>query len=191
MARRQFVVLDRDGTVIVERNYLSNPDQVELLPGAAAGLRRLKERGFGLVIVTNQSGIGRGYYDEAALTSIHNRLQALLSAQGVQLDGIYHCPHVPEDDCACRKPQTGLLEKAASDLDFEPSAAIVIGDKPCDIDLGRAVGADTILVRTGYGARYAMDKGLKPKMIADDLLAAAAMIENWSREALTIEADKP
>jgi D-glycero-D-manno-heptose 1,7-bisphosphate phosphatase len=191
MAGRQFVVLDRDGTVIAERNYLSSPDQVELLPGAAAGLRRLQERGFGLVIVTNQSGIGRGYYDEAALTCIHNRLQTLLSAHGVQLDGIYHCPHVPEDDCACRKPRTGLLEKAAADLDFVPSEAIVIGDKPCDIDLGRAVGAATILVRTGYGARYAMDTGLKPGMIADDLSAAAELIENLTRQAHTIEADSP
>ncbi len=175
--RRLFVVLDRDGTLIVERHYLSDPQQVELILGVAEGLRQLKEMGLGLVIITNQSAIGRGLFDEARLSLIHQRMCELLEAKGVQLDGIYYCPHTPEDDCACRKPRTGLLERAAQELNFDPSDTFVIGDKPCDVELGQRVGATTFLVRTGYGARVEAEGAVAADYVVDDVREAAQIIQ--------------
>jgi D-glycero-D-manno-heptose 1,7-bisphosphate phosphatase len=176
--RRRFVLLDRDGTLIVERHYLSDPELVELLPNAAEGLRRMQHLGFGLVVVTNQSGIGRGYFDEDRLTQIHDRMHAVLRAEGLTLDGVYYCPHTPEDDCACRKPRPGLIEQAANDLYFEPAECVVIGDKASDIRLGQRVGATTILVRTGYGEQE-LDKLVSPPdAVVADLLKAASFIEH-------------
>ncbi|HXG51077.1 MAG TPA: HAD-IIIA family hydrolase [candidate division Zixibacteria bacterium] len=173
---RRFVVLDRDGTINEEREYLSDPDQVRLIPGAAEGLRRLKEMGLGLVVITNQSGVGRGYFDRARLDAIHRRLSELLQAEGVALDGIYVCPHTPEDKCSCRKPRTALLDRAAGELGFKPELGFVIGDKPCDIEMGAAVGATTFLVRTGYGAHYAADGAVCADHVVEDLREACAVI---------------
>jgi D-glycero-D-manno-heptose 1,7-bisphosphate phosphatase len=113
---RPFAILDRDGTIIHERHYLSEPSQVELLPGAAAGLRQLRALGFGLVIVTNQSGLSRGFFDWTRLSQIHARLSQLLAAEDVRLDGIFVCPHLPEHDCRCRKPRPALVTRAAAAL---------------------------------------------------------------------------
>jgi D-glycero-D-manno-heptose 1,7-bisphosphate phosphatase len=177
MTPRRFVLLDRDGTITVERNYLSDPDQVELLPQVGAGLRRMTQTGLGLIVVTNQSGIARGFFDEQRLEEIHARMNQLLNAEGVQLDGIYFCPHTPEGDCECRKPRPGMVQRAAADFGFDPKQCFVIGDKPCDIDLGHAVGATTLLVRTGYGAEVESAGQSTAHEIVDDLLAAAAKIE--------------
>lgn len=176
MADRRFVMLDRDGTLIVERHYLSDPDEVELLPNAASGLRQLRALGLGLVVITNQSAIGRGMFDESRLRLIHQRMCDLLSNEGVVLDGVYYCPHVPADCCRCRKPRTGLIEQAAADLRFRPEACFMIGDKPCDIEVGQRVGATTLLVRTGYGARVEEQNEITPEYIADDLRSAAHII---------------
>src|SRR5271166_4576848 len=113
MTPPRFVALDRDGTIIVERQYLSDPEAVELLPGAAAGLRTMRNLGLGLVVVTNQSAVGRGYFDLARLDEIHGRLRELLAGEDVTIDGIYVCPHTPEDGCRCRKPLPILLKRAA------------------------------------------------------------------------------
>jgi D-glycero-D-manno-heptose 1,7-bisphosphate phosphatase len=169
--------LDRDGTIVVERDHLSLPEQVELLPGAAEGLRLLRRLGLGLVVVSNQSAIGRGLFDESRLTAINARLQELLKAEGVVLDGIYVCPHRPDAGCQCRKPEIGLVKQAVREYDFEPALSFVVGDKECDIELGRRIGAKTILVRTGYGAETAARKDLKPDYVADDLRAAAVRVE--------------
>lgn len=177
MTRRRFVLLDRDGTIIVERHYLSDPCQVELLPGVAWGLKQLSRTGLGLVVITNQSGIGRGLFDERRLNLIHQRLYKLLAAEEVQLDGIYFCPHIPEDHCACRKPQPGLIQRAAKELDFDPRTAFVIGDKPCDIELGQQVEARTFLVRTGYGAQVAAEGLVTPDYVANDVREAARLIK--------------
>jgi D-glycero-D-manno-heptose 1,7-bisphosphate phosphatase len=177
MKRRPFVVLDRDGTIIVERHYLSDPRQIEILPGAVRGLRQLLAMGLGLVIVTNQSAVGRGFFDEAHLDLIHRRLCELLKAEGIQIEGFYFCPHLPDDDCSCRKPKPGLVERAAKELDFDLQASFVIGDKPADIELGRRVKATTFLVRTGYGAEFVGDPTVNPDYVADDLSAAAQMIQ--------------
>jgi D-glycero-D-manno-heptose 1,7-bisphosphate phosphatase len=177
MKRRQFVVLDRDGTIIVERHYLSDPLEIEFLPGAVTGLRTLRALGLGLVVVTNQSAVGRGIFDEGRLDLIHRRLCALLQAEGIQLEGIYFCPHRPDADCSCRKPKPTLIERAAKDLDFDLQASFVIGDKPADIEMGRQVKATTFLVRTGYGAEFADDPAVRPDYVADDLSSAAQMIQ--------------
>ena len=177
MTRRRFAVLDRDGTIIVERHYLSDPRQVELIHGAASGLREMSEMGLGLVVITNQSAIDRGFFDEARLDLIHQRLRELLDVEGVRLDGIYVCPHTPEDDCPCRKPRPGLIELAAKQLGFDPQACFVIGDKACDIELGQWVGATTFLVRTGYGAQVAAETTVTADHLVDDLWEAAQVVQ--------------
>jgi|GEM_PF-79141 histidinol-phosphate phosphatase family domain/HAD-superfamily hydrolase, subfamily IIIA len=170
---RRAVFLDRDGTVIAERHYLSDPAGVELLPGAAEGLRRMRALGLPLVLVTNQSGVGRGYFGRDAVERVHGRLIELLAAEGVTLSAIYSCPHAPDEDCGCRKPLPGLLERAARELDLDLPSSFVIGDKPCDIGLGLAVGATTLLVRTGYGEACAKDGSACPHVVAAGLAEAA------------------
>jgi D-glycero-D-manno-heptose 1,7-bisphosphate phosphatase len=165
-------LLDRDGTIIVERNYLADPEGVELLPNAAEGLRALRDMGYRLILITNQSGIGRGYFSRETVDRIHERMMQQLG--DVALDAIYICPHTPEDRCDCRKPETGLARQAAEELHFDPSNAVVIGDKPCDIELAQQIGAMSVLVTTGYGKKFA--DILKPDVIAEDLLDAAKQI---------------
>ena len=177
MPGARFVALDRDGTLIEEQHYLSDPDKVRLAPGAAQGLRLLREMGVGLVVLTNQSAVGRGFLDMARLELIHQRLLSLLEAEGVRLDGIYYCPHTPQDDCLCRKPSPGLMELAAAELGFDPKECFVIGDKPCDIELGQRVGAITFLAQTGYGAQVAREATASPDYTVADLQEAAQVIQ--------------
>jgi D-glycero-D-manno-heptose 1,7-bisphosphate phosphatase len=171
---KRFVLVDRDGTLNVERNYLSDPDQLELIPGTAAAIKALKDAGFGVAVITNQSGIGRGYFDMATLDRVHARLAELLAAEGAAVDGIYLCPHGPDDDCGCRKPLPGMVEQAMAEHGFDPRAAAVVGDKEVDVELGRAVGAKTFLVRTGYGRKY--EAATKADRVVDDLAAAVQII---------------
>lgn len=182
-----FVLLDRDGTVIVERHYLSDPDQIELLPGAAEGLRRLRRLGYGLALVTNQSGLARGYFDDLRLEQIHTRLRVVLGLEGIALDGIFVCPHLPEVGCLCRKPRPGLVRAAAVELNFDPRQSLVVGDKACDVELGHAVGATTFLVRTGYGDQTEANRGVLPDYVVDGLVqvadVAAALVRPARRMA--------
>lgn len=171
----RFILLDRDGTVNIERSYLSDPAQFDLYPGVGLALHRLRELGFGLAVVTNQSGLARGLISPDALEAIHAKMARLLADFDVQLDGVYICPHGPDDGCYCRKPLPGLIEKAAADFGFIPDQAIVIGDKPIDIELGQGVGARTLLVRTGYGAKS--ETLCHPTAVVDDLPAAASWVE--------------
>jgi D-glycero-D-manno-heptose 1,7-bisphosphate phosphatase len=173
---KRFVLLDRDGTVNVDRGYLNDPDDLELIRGAGPALARLREQGLGLVIVSNQSGIGRGFLDEVDLERIHARLAELLAKDGTALDGIYCCAHLPTDRCVCRKPETALVDRAAADHGFDPAQSFVVGDKACDIELGRRVGATTILVRTGYGEEAAADPSVDADYIVADLPEAADLI---------------
>lgn len=170
------MLLDRDGTINVEKEYLSSVEGLELLPNTLAGLRDLREIGLGLVVLTNQSGIGRGYFGAETVDGIHRALAGLLAAGGVSLDGIYVCPHGPDDGCACRKPAPGLAEQAARELGFRLADSFIIGDKSADIELGRRVGATTILVRTGYGREVESNGLANPDYVADDLAGAALVI---------------
>ena len=175
--------LDRDGTIIEDVHFLTRPEDIRLLPGVASALKRLRDAGYLLIIVSNQSGIGRGYFGEEDAERANRRLVELLEAEGVRLDGIYCCPHMPDDDCECRKPNPALLLQAASELCFDPEDCFIIGDKACDIEMGSAVEATTILVRTGYGEEEIARKSVHPDFVACDLMEAAILI----RMLLSIE----
>lgn len=149
------IFLDRDGTIIEEKNYLSDPDQVAFLDGALAGLRAMARHGLPLVVISNQSGIGRGYFSLDRAEAVRARLELMLTREGIAIAGWYMCPHAPDTPCACRKPLPGMIDAAAQDLDLAPASSFVIGDKRCDIDLAAAVGARGILVTTGHGAKDA------------------------------------
>jgi D-glycero-D-manno-heptose 1,7-bisphosphate phosphatase len=176
LARPRFITLDRDGTLLVKHEYLSHPDQVALLPRVGGGLRKLRALGCGLVVITNQSGIGRGLFDRARVDEIHGRMAALLADEGVRLDGIYVCPHLPDEGCACRKPRTGLLEQAGRELSFDPRLGFVVGDNECDVELGRAVGAITFLVRSGHGQSVLAKGRVSPDYAVEDVAEAANRI---------------
>jgi D-glycero-D-manno-heptose 1,7-bisphosphate phosphatase len=176
MNPRRYVLLDRDGTLIAERNYLARVADIELLPNTIVGLRRLAQLNLGIVVVTNQSGIARGYFGWPEVHAIHKYLTRLFADNGVSLAGCYVCPHGPDESCECRKPEPGLALTAAKELHFDPATAFVIGDKACDIDLGKRLGATTFLVRTGYGEQYAAMGGIGADYVVADLLAAAEVI---------------
>ncbi len=174
---RPWVLIDRDGTLIVERHYLCDPDKVELIAGAGPALRRLRLLGCGLAVVTNQSGVGRGMFTLAQMQAVHRRMEELLAAEGASLDAIFYCPHAPEVDCACRKPRVGMAQQAAERFNIELHSAFVVGDKDVDIELGKNCGATSLLVRTGYGAKHEVLPGLAADYVVDDLPAAAREIE--------------
>jgi D-glycero-D-manno-heptose 1,7-bisphosphate phosphatase len=141
---RPALFLDRDGTLIGDAGYPREPARVAPLPGAAAALRRLAER-LPLVVVSNQSGIGRGIIAPDQARAVHDRFVALFAEGGVAFAGAYYCPHQPDDDCACRKPRPGLLARAAAELDLDLSRSIVVGDKPSDVELGVQAGCAAAL----------------------------------------------
>ena len=140
------IFLDRDGTIIEDRDYLSDPDGVSLLPGAVEGLLRFSALGGLLVVVTNQSGIGRGYFDRRAADAVNDRVQELLASVGIRLAGIYLCPHHPEDGCECRKPGTLMFETASREHGLPLDDSYMIGDRMSDVEAGRRIGARTFLI---------------------------------------------
>jgi D-glycero-D-manno-heptose 1,7-bisphosphate phosphatase len=146
------ILLDRDGTLIEERHYLRDPDQVALIPGIAVPMRRLAALGCRFFVASNQSGIGRGILTEADYRAVHARLEALLLAEGIALGGAAFCPHAPETGCDCRKPRTELWLQLARRHGLRPENTAMVGDKLADIRFGQAVGcAETALVLTGHG----------------------------------------
>jgi D-glycero-D-manno-heptose 1,7-bisphosphate phosphatase len=173
----RFAVLDRDGTINVERDHLTDPAEVELIPGSAAAIRRLRDQlGFGVVVVTNQAHVGRGLLPVEGLTAIHARLSELLAAEGARVDAILHCPHTPQDGCSCRKPKTGLVLEAAERFGFDPAATFVVGDHEADVAMGRSVGATTFLVLTGHGPDEVATAGPLANHVVPDLAAATDII---------------
>lgn len=155
------ILLDRDGTLIEERHYLSDPALVALIPGVAAPMRRLAGLGCRFYLASNQSGIGRGLFSEDDYRRVHARLVELLLAEGIVLGGAAHCPHSPEDECGCRKPRTGLWRELAANFGLSPKRTVMIGDKVADIRFGQAIGcAETVLVLTGHGFDAARKLGL-------------------------------
>lgn len=170
------VLLDRDGTIIVDRDYLADPAGVMLERHALKGLRRLTRAGATLAVVTNQSGIGRGYFGEDAVRGVNDRVAELLAQGEVCIAGWYICPHAPDQACDCRKPAPGLAVRAGAALGFDPADAYVVGDKASDVGLGTATGATSVLVRTGYGTRTAMTLPAGAAMIVEDLAEAAEQI---------------
>ena len=140
------VFLDRDGTLIHDGPFLSDPEGIRFLPGVLEGLRALKEDGFALVLVTNQSGIGRGLFTEETLAEIHGRLREILEKNGSPLDAIYFCPHAPGDECECRKPKSTLFKRAIQEHGIDPALSFAIGDRIRDTEPAGEVGCRTVLI---------------------------------------------
>src|SRR5262245_33020928 len=138
VANRRALFCDRDGTLIRDTGYVRDANDVELLPGAAEALGWARAQGFLLVVISNQAGIGRGIISNEAFESGDRRFRELLARQGVTLDGVYYCPHAPADQCSCRKPKTGLVERAVSDLAIDPTRSYFVGDKESDLATGIA-----------------------------------------------------
>ena len=174
--REAAVFIDRDGTINVDVGYLSDPDGLRLIGGAARAIKKLNGRGVKAVVITNQSGVARGLVTREALGRINSRLVELLGAHGAALDGIYFCPHHPDDGCRCRKPATGLVEKAARELGIDPARSYVVGDKAADVGLARGAGARAVLVLTGEGAGELEKLAEPPDYVAADLEEAVDWI---------------
>lgn len=173
---RRFVFLDRDGTLVHDVGYLHRLEDYRLLPGVREGLAALMRAGFRFAIVTNQSGIGRGYYDVAAFEAFQARLTADLAASGIAIERSFFCPHLPDAGCACRKPAPGLLHDAARTLDADLGRSWVIGDRESDAELARRAGC--------RGAVRVSENGAAPgsREVARDLVEAAAWIERAERD---------
>jgi histidinol-phosphate phosphatase family protein len=178
----RWALLDRDGTIIVNHGYLVDPDRVELIAGAGEAIRALRELGLAIGVVTNQSVVALGLTDEAGVARVNRRMIDLLEAEGARVDAIVHCPHVAADGCTCRKPATGLVDRLVADHALDPRASFVVGDDWKDVELGRRVGATTILVRTGHGRTIEAAKEHVPDHVADDLLAASRLVASLIRE---------
>jgi len=162
----QAVFLDRDGTINEEVGYLDRMEKLQLIPGAAEAIRLINKSGMKAVIVTNQSGVARGVFDEAFVEKTHTHLRDILRAEGASLDGIYYCPHHPTEGrveylkiCDCRKPAPGMLLRAAEELRIDPNHSYMVGDTLKDIEAGAKAGAQGILVRTGFGEEAAAELG--------------------------------
>jgi D-glycero-D-manno-heptose 1,7-bisphosphate phosphatase len=169
------VILDRDGTMVIDRGYLDDPAGLEFLPGAVEGLRSLHAQGYRLVVITNQSGVGRGLFPIERVYAMNERLERMVEDAGVRLEHIYFCPHAPGDGCDCRKPGLRLMGQAAAEMGFDPAAAIVIGDKDSDVEFGQRAGALTVLIGKP-GSRPA--SSTTPDYIVENLQQAAEILSS-------------
>jgi D,D-heptose 1,7-bisphosphate phosphatase len=170
------VFLDRDGTLLTERGYLCDPEKIRFYRFVAPALRHLQKAGFRLIVVTNQSGVGRGYFSLAQLIKINRRFSAMLKSQGIRIDGIFYCPHLPTAGCRCRKPNPHLLQKAARRWKIPLSASYVIGDQMTDINMAAASRVQPVLVLTGSGRRNRLPALQKGAKVTRDLRSAASWI---------------
>jgi D-glycero-D-manno-heptose 1,7-bisphosphate phosphatase len=180
---RAAVFLDRDGTLVDELGYLTDPDRVRLLPGAVEAVRALNEGGVPVFVITNQSGVARGLLTEERLAAIHARLAALLAKGGARVDAVYYCPHHPSEgsgpyrrECECRKPSPGMLRRAADEHGLDLARSFVVGDQPADVETARRAGAQAVTVLTGWGGRSpggGEDAGPHPDFTAPGVHEAA------------------
>jgi D-glycero-D-manno-heptose 1,7-bisphosphate phosphatase len=184
---RRAIFLDRDGTVAEEVGYVNHASRIRLLPGSAGAIRRIREEGFLAVVVTNQAGVARDYFEEFVVHQANRRLEELLSLEGAALDRIYYCPHHPNagappyrQDCECRKPRPGMLRQAARELGIDLSRSYMVGDGLVDVEAARAAGVVPVLVLTGYGRGHFEHRRsrwkVEPEHIAQDLPEAVAWI---------------
>lgn len=172
------VFLDRDGVLCKEKSYVKSPGDLEIFPFARKAVELIKKSGYVPVVITNQSGVARGYFSEAALVKMNTLLQ-----QETQVDAIYYCPHYPPGEnereekpyrivCQCRKPNRGLMDKAAKELDLDLGRAFFVGDRASDIQAGEQIGAVTVLLESGYGSER-LERSVKPDLKFNDLMAFA------------------
>ncbi len=173
---RRAVFLDRDGTIMEDSNYVGDVKRVLVIPGAPAALKQLQDAGYKLFIVTNQSGVGRGYFTREAVESIHAHLDEYFGESGVRFNHYYVCPHHPEDNCECRKPKPKFLLDAAAEHGLDLSQCFMVGDRASDIQAGINAGVQTILVLTGVGHETLAKGEVKPSHVAADIGEAAAWI---------------
>ncbi len=187
MQKKTAVFLDRDGTVNEQMGYINHISRFVLLPGAARAIRLLNEQEIPVVVVTNQSGLARGYFPPSLLEEVHAEMERQLDREGAHIDGLYICPHHPEakeeqyrKDCTCRKPKTGLLEQAAADLHLDLHRSFMVGDRWSDLKCGVRAGATPILVLTGYGRgdlKYiGPHQEIQPAQVAGNLQEAVEWI---------------
>lgn len=178
--KNKAVFIDRDGTINIDVHYLDDPNKFEMYSGVAEGIKKLKENGFKIIITTNQSGIARGYFTEEQLSKIHERMKKEFQKFNVKLDGIYYCPHHPNDNCDCRKPKIGLFKKAIKEHNINIKKSYVIGDKILDIAAGKKIGAITILVPEPHTKEEFLSRknewSYSPDYIADNFITAVKWI---------------
>ncbi|UCG62282.1 MAG: HAD-IIIA family hydrolase [Candidatus Zixiibacteriota bacterium] len=184
MRRRQSraVFVDRDGTIIVDKNFLSDPEQVEFENSSAEAMKILSQAGFRVVIISNQSGVARGFFGIDSVERVNARLMEMLAARHVEVDGVYYCPHLPEGNvntfsvpCRCRKPSAGMTEDASYQLSLDLRKSYVIGDKIDDVNLAKVIGADAIMVRTGYGSQQ--DRIISGRSFYRDVFVAENLLD--------------
>ena len=174
--KRLAVFLDRDGTVCEEVDYLSRAEDLRIFSFAAKAIKLFNDNEFLVILITNQSGIARKFFDENDLREIHQKLESELAKSGAKLDAIYFCPHNSADNCDCRKPKTGLIKRALEDFEIDLQNSWMIGDKAVDIAAGFNAGTKTALVLTGYGQTEIEKLVNEPDLVTDDLLKAANFV---------------
>jgi len=177
---RPAVFLDRDGTIAEEVGYLNHINRFHMFPFAAQAIRRLNQAKLPVIVITNQSGVGRGYFPESLVGAVHELMTTQLAKGGAHIDALYYCPHKGDDACACRKPKPGMLERAAREHSLDLRRSFIVGDRYGDIELARSIKARAIMVRTGYGEGEIQWHSAKwpapPDFIADNLADAADWI---------------
>jgi len=149
--KRRAVFLDRDGTIAEEVGYANHISRFVVYPFAAAAIKRLNDAGMPVIVVTNQSGVARGFFPQSLVLEMHEKMAQELAAGGAHVDGMYYCPHIRDDGCSCRKPLPGMLEQAAREHDLEIRGSVLVSDRYNDIQMGHSAGCRTILVLSGYG----------------------------------------
>lgn len=178
-SKNQFVILDRDGTIILETpKYITNPEQISFLPGSIEGMKKIYDAGFHMIIITNQSVVGRGIISKKQLEKIHKSIIQTLLNENIKIKGIFYCPHKPDSGCLCRKPKIELVTKAAKKLNFRTESSFMIGDQETDIQLAKKIHSTSILVLTGQGKKIEKKMRNKADHIASDLSEAADLIIN-------------
>ena len=177
---RPAVFLDRDGTIAEEVGYLNHASRFRMFPFVAGAIHRLNDAGLPVIVVTNQSGVGRGYFPESLVHTVNELMTQQLAEAGAKLDAIYYCPHTSAEKCGCRKPKTGMLDRAAQELSLDLLRSFVVGDRHGDVELARNAHARSVLVRTGFGegelAWHAAEWPSQPDFVAEDLTQAADWI---------------
>jgi len=174
------VFIDRDGTINVNYGYISDPDDFKMYPGVAKGIKLLNEKGFKIIVITNQSGIARGYFSKGVLENIHEKMKKELSNKGANVDAIYYCPHHPDEHCNCRKPNPGLLEKAVKEFDIDTEKSFIIGDRMLDVEVGYKIGCKTVLVPEDKEKvkKEMEESNVEPDVICDDFYSGVEWMLN-------------
>ena len=179
------VFLDRDGTLILDKHYLSSPDKVKLYSCAAESVKKLRAAGFKIIVVTNQSGIARGMFSQKDLAKVNRQFLSLLKKQGAKIDGLYYCPHIDDDNCNCRKPKTGMVLQAAKEHNIDLSRSYAVGDSVRDYMLGNNFGGKGVFILTGHGKKQARNlrkQKTKPLAVCKNIKQAAVLVIKNAKE---------